>query len=264
VDVTARRTDVSDQEFWLQMRIAMRVFPSLFLLPTVAAIGCGVEHDAPTPSADTTPIEYEHRSFHIVFASSSLSCDAASALLEGGAVYDDDGSPVPGATCHYTFSDGSTSDECVLEHDFGAGGIHPVSLDVTVPGVEGTAHLDADVHVYEPLVAALEVTAPECGLELSWAATINVLAEAHVFVEPGDKIITDDPLYHWNRSLSLPVTEPGTYTLRLTVEDERTSGPICTAEVVKQVTVVACSEEPPAEDPPAEDPPAEDCPLTGH
>jgi hypothetical protein len=65
--------------------------------------------------------------------------------------------------------------------------------------------------VYEPLVSKLEVTTPECGLEVSWHATTNVGTTLNVYVEPFDKIVTDDLGYYSKADGTVRLTEAGTF-----------------------------------------------------
>ena len=42
---------------------------------------------------------------------------------------------------------------------------------------------------------------------------------------------------------TVTLSEPGTYTLRVSAEDERPVGPICVVEVEREVTLVACPDD---------------------
>jgi hypothetical protein len=217
----------------------------LLFLPALLFSACG-DNQAPDDeqaTAETTeaePVEEVSRAIEASIYIDMPSCTAAVARFEAGARYVDDGSPAF-VTCKWTFDDGSTSDACAGEHTFATPGFHDFVLDVTDPATGATARATQNRFIEEAHVANLEVTAPECGLEFSYKASVSTPSENRVFVLEEDKVLPFDGFLLEN---TVRVTEPGTYTVVYTAEDER-SGPICEARVEKQVTVTACHEHTP-------------------
>ena len=167
------------------------------------------------------------------------SCTDALARYEASAGYDD-GTPAS-VTCKWTFDDGNTSDSCAGEHIFEEGGFHDFILDVTDPLTGQTARATQRRNVEPPHVANLEVTAPACGLEFSYKASVSTTSFNHISVVEQDKVL---PFEHTQLENTVQVTEPGTYTVVYYAEDER-SIPICLARVEKKVTVTACHDHTP-------------------
>lgn len=162
------------------------------------------------------------------------SCDAAVAQFETEVRYVDDGSLVTDLSCLWTFDDGTTSTECIGEHTFATGGFHDFVLDVTDLTTGATDRATQNRFIDPVIDANLEVTGGD--LTISWVATTNV-GEVRVFVEPSEFITTDDPNYFLKRTNTITVSRAGTYTVTMFVEDERSVGPICNEQIVKQVEV---------------------------
>jgi hypothetical protein len=215
------------------------------VLPAVlVAAACGDNLD---PTNDETSLgteegagETEDTTARPISASPLIyfpSCDAAVAQYEADARYadTDEIDIVPRFSCQWTFDDGTTSTSCAGEHTFAEGGWHDFVLVVTDLDTGETDEVVQRRYVYPPIEANLDVTTGD--RTITWNATVNVSAEVHVFVEPSELLDTDDPFYHLNRNYTVGVLRDGTYTVRMTVEDERTVGPICSAEVIKTVNV---------------------------
>jgi hypothetical protein len=217
----------------------------LFVLPALLFAACG-DNLAPDAEQATggaeTVAEESPRPIDASIYIYNPSCIASVAAFEADVYYADDRSPVGAVECRWTFDDGSTSDVCVGEHEFATPGFHDFTLDVKHTLTGETAHVAQNRYIYPALTADLEVTAPECGLELSYKGSVSIPAETLVFVQEQDKVIDADPS---KLEATVGVTEAGTYTVVITAEDERTNGPICSARVEKQVTVTACHEHTP-------------------
>jgi hypothetical protein len=221
----------------------------LLILPALLFVACG-DNLAPTDEqatagAEATSTDTEDDVSRPIDASIYIempSCTDALAKFEAGVSYVDDGSPVGTVACKWTFDDGTTSDECAGEHIFAAAGNHEFVLDVTHTVTGETAHSSQVRYVEAPHIADLVVTAPECGLEFSYTATVSTPSENHIEILEADKVLDLDP---YAVEGTVHVTEPGTYTVVYTAEDERQSGPICEARVERQVTVTACHDHTP-------------------
>ena len=223
----------------------------LFILPAFLLAACGDNmappSDQATAGAESTPTETDtddgvSRAIDASIYIETPSCTDALAKFEVGVRYADDGSPADSYTCKWTFDDGATSDQCAGEHIFATSGNHEFLVDVTHTVTGETARATQVRYIEAPHVATLEVTAPECGLELSYKASVSTPSENHIDVLESDKVIDLAPLALEG---TVRVTEPGTYTVVYTAEDERQSGPICEARVEKQVTVTACHDHTP-------------------
>lgn len=224
----------------------------LFILPALLLAACGDNLASPsdqaTAGAESTPTDTEtdtdgvSRAIDASIYIETPSCTEALAKFEADVSYVDDGSPVGAVTCKWTFDDGSTSDQCAGEHIFATSGNHEFLVDITHTVTGETARATQVRYVEAPHVADLEVTAPECGLEFSYKASVSTPSENHIAVLEADKVIGLDP---FALEGTVRVTEPGTYTVVYTAEDERQTGPICEARVEKQVTVTACHDHTP-------------------
>ena len=227
----------------------------LLFLPALLFSACGdnqepIDQEA-TAGAETTQAEPEtdtddtpevSRAIEASIFLEMPSCTDALAKFEAGVRYVDDGSPVGAVACKWTFDDGTTSDQCAGEHIFATSGNHEFLVDVTDTLTGVTARATQVRYVEAPHVADLVVTAPECGLEFSYKASVSTPSENHIEVLEADKVLALDP---FALEGTVRVSEPGTYTVVYTAEDERSSGPICEARVEKQVTVTACHEHTP-------------------
>jgi hypothetical protein len=168
------------------------------------------------------------------------SCETPLVHYEAFGTYDGDNTPLTNISCLWNFDDGSQSTACSGSHTFPEAGWHDFALRVIDFDTGASGSTTQRRFVEFPLEASLDVRSS--GLTISWVVDINVLAFAIVRVEPSDKVIAADPDYGLNREYTVEVTEPGTYTVTLDVEDERGGGPICNAQITKQVTVV-CADE---------------------
>lgn len=167
----------------------------------------------------------------------SPDCDAAVLAFEA-LVRRADGAAVTGAACRWTFDDGSTSDACAGTHAFEDGGTHGYTLEVREPSTGAVGTLTGEAYVYPPLSAELAVSAPVCGLELTFSATASATGEDHVEISPAENVIGGGLFL--DSSGTAQVTVAGTYEVTYEIEDERTNGPICLKRVTQPVTVVAC------------------------
>ncbi len=219
------------------MKIKLLV-PALLL-----AVACGDNlHDTDDQTSfgsedGAVPTDAPARAIEASIYIETPSCDGAIAAFEMDARYADDQSPLPitDYTCLWKFDDGTTSTDCAGQHEFADGGDHDFVLEVTHVATGETVEVMQRRFIYPPIEANLDVTTGD--RTITWNATVNVGAEVHVFVEPAELLVDADPLYHTNRNYTVEVLRDGAYTVRMTVEDERGAGPICTAEIVKQVNV---------------------------
>ncbi|HEY5946329.1 MAG TPA: PKD domain-containing protein [Kofleriaceae bacterium] len=215
------------------------LLPALLL---VAACGDNLEptDDETSPGTEAGTGQNEETPARPILASPLIyfpSCDAAVAQYEADARYadTDDLEIVPNISCRWTFDDGTTSTSCAGEHTFAEGGWHDFILEVTDLDTGATDQAVQHRYVYPPIEANLDVTTGD--RTITWNATVNVSADVRVFVQPEELIVTDDPFYYFNRSYTLEVLRDGTYTVVMIVEDERPTGPICSARIEKQVNV---------------------------
>lgn len=205
--------------------------------------GCGdnihpeAEDDTAIDTPDTGPADA--RAIEASIFISPDTCEAPIVQYEAAAEYSDDGSTVPRFACLWTFDDGTTATDCLGRHELPTAGTHDFVLDVEDLDTGAIARATQTRILQPRLEAYLEVSTPECGLEISWVATVNVGAEVHVTVEPADQIIAD-PDYHLNRTFTLPVRAPGEYTVVMHVEEERGASETCVARIEKIVTVTKC------------------------
>ena len=177
--------------------------------------------DAETPQLDA------------YFSFSSPSCDRNVSAVEAVVTYAD-GTPITNAQCQYTFDDGATLDSCVGEHEFGVPGNHSARLVVTDPATGATTTVDGPIWVYPPMRWDIEFRKPACGLEFTYNVVVENASERHVFIEPPELVLSIDS------TNTVKVAQEGTYTIRLIAEDERTTGPICSINFTKEVSVACC------------------------
>lgn len=166
---------------------------------------------------------------------SSPSCDAPVVAYE--ALIDP---AVSEPQCRWTFDDGATSDACVGEHELPAGGVHDYTLEVLDLATGAFGSTSGSFFIYEPLLIDVEVQQPACGLSFAFTAEANQSSFLTALVTPSDKVV-GEPFFLGGDG-NVTVTEPGTYTIEFTAEDERTTGPICVERVVRTVEVVACDD----------------------
>jgi hypothetical protein len=172
------------------------------------------------------------------------SCDAPVADFEIDVLYADDRSLVPNRACTMTFDDGTVYDQCIGSHTFADGGFHDYVLEIRDLDSGAVLREEGRRYIEYPLLATFEATAPACGLEVSYAGTVNVSAFSITHISPAENVVGD--AFAHVRTGTFQVTQPGTYNLRFYVEDER-SIPICEATIDREVTVTACPDEHPHE-----------------
>jgi hypothetical protein len=172
------------------------------------------------------------------------SCDAAVADFEVDVLYADDRSLVPNRACTMTFDDGTVYDQCIGSHTFADGGFHDYLLEVRDLDSGATERTEGRRYIEYPLLVTFEAQAPACGLEVSYAGTVNVSAFSIAHISPAENVVGD--AFSNSRDGSFQVTQPGTYTVTFSVEDERAI-PICEAQITREVTVTACPDEHPHE-----------------
>jgi hypothetical protein len=167
----------------------------------------------------------------------TITCVETIARFRASIPYADDGSPVGGLECLWTFDDGTTSTECAGEHRFAEAGNHDFVLEVTDPATGAKAIATQTRFFYPPLELTLDVTTDD--LSITWKASSNTGGMLQVVtVTPHALVIADDPNYHSNLQYTVRVAEPGTYTVTYDVEDERGVSEICNARIEKQVEVM--------------------------
>lgn len=231
----------------------MRSTTNLLLATGLVLVGCGdnlepstddqteiqtVEEDVPgDPPPSEEPVPVGEIDAFLGFYSPS--CTANIADLEVVASYTD-GTPLTNPHCKFTFADGSVVEGCAIQHEFAVGGEHFVNLYVEDLATGAVFNREQRVFVYPVSQVTLDVSAPACGLSLSYLAASSEGGEGFVDVTPRETVIGHDPQA---RQATLQVSAPGTYSVRFHVEDERANGPICEYEVVKEVTVVECPDE---------------------
>lgn len=172
----------------------------------------------------------------------SPSCDEATAAFEVLARYAGDAALVRNISCRITFDDGAVSDQCVGEHTFASAGAHTFVVDVVDLDTKATTRTETKRNIAVPLEVDLTLDVPECGLALDFDAAISTSAEVHVTLSPADKVIEPHVL---GRTGRFEVREPGTYTILLSAEDERTTGPICLRTESRTVELRACHDHEP-------------------
>jgi hypothetical protein len=184
------------------------------------------DHGHGTPRAITAALDIN-----------SPSCDAATASFEVLASHADDATFVKNARCHVTFDDGAASDLCLGEHTFASPGAHTFTVEVEDLDTGATAHAEVHRIIAVPLAVDLALDVPECGLEVAFKATLSTGAEVHVSMSPDDKVVEPHVVGTAGRFQAL---EPGVYTIALSAEDERATGPICVRQVSRMITLTAC------------------------
>lgn len=171
----------------------------------------------------------------------SPSCVAPVAQFEALVRYaDDPTSIVPNVRCLFTFDDGAVSTQCAGEHTFEEPGLHGFSLEVEDLDTGEVDIVEETRFVAIPLAVDLTLEVPVCGLTFSFDAVLSTPAETHVTMDPPEKFVEPHVI---GTSGSFTALEPGVYTLRLSAEDERTTGPICQVNLERQVELVACPDD---------------------
>jgi hypothetical protein len=230
----------------------MRRFALSVLCVTSALLACGdnlvppVENDdtappiAETPPPTGTPQSDDGKgtppAIRVGIDVHSPSCDAAAAGFEVLASHAD-GTFIKNLRCRVAFDDGAVSELCVGEHTFASAGAHTFTVEVEDLDTGATARTEVRRVIAVPLEVDLAVEVPACGLEMAFKATLSTGALVHVFMSPEDKFVEPHIVGTTGRFQAL---EPGTYTLRLIAEDERSTGPICVRDVSQSVVLTAC------------------------
>ena len=222
----------------------MRSFASVLCVMSAVLFACGdnrspagADDDMSAGTHDSDQGPGSPRAITAALDVGSPSCDAATASFEVLARHVDDSTSVANRKCHITFDDGATSDLCLGEHIFASAGAHTFTVDVTDLDTRATAHAEVKRVIATPLTVELSVDVPACGLEVSFSAALSTGAEVHATMEPADKVVVPTL---FGRTGKFEAREPGTFTIMLSVEDERPTGPICDREVTKTVTLNAC------------------------
>jgi len=203
-------------------------------------VDTSIPMDTPLGTPPSDPGHGTPRAITAALDIGSPSCDAATASFEVLADHADDKTFVKNARCHVTFDDGAVSDLCVGDHTFATPGAHTFTVDVVDLDTGATAHAEVTRIIAVPLAVDLAIDVPECGLDVSFKATLSTGAEVHVAMSPADKVVEPNVVGTSGRFEAL---EAGTYTIRLSAEDERATGPICVREVEQTIKLTACCGE---------------------
>jgi hypothetical protein len=166
----------------------------------------------------------------------SPSCELATAGFEVLARHAD-GTFIKNMRCRVTFDDGAVSELCVGEHTFASPGAHTFMVEVEDLDTGVIARSEQRRVIAVPLEVDLAVEVPACGLEVPFKVSLSTGAEVHVFMSPEDKFV--EP-HLTGPTGTFQALEPGTYTIRVTAEDERATGPICLRDVSQTVVLTAC------------------------
>ena len=198
------------------------------------------------PGTPTTTPQSDHghdtpRAIRAALDINSPSCEAATASFEVLASHSDDGTFVKNAHCRVTFDDGAVSELCVGEHTFVSPGAHTFTVEVQDLDTGAIAHAEVRRIIATPLAVDLAVDVPACGLEVAFKATLSTRADVHVSMSPADKVVEPLVVGATGRFTAL---EPGAYTIALSAEDERATGPICERQVSQMITLTACPCDP--------------------
>ena len=164
----------------------------------------------------------------------SPSCDTATASFEVLARHLDDASSVSKLRCQIAFDDGATAEVCLGEHTFASAGAHTFTADITDLDTGATAHVVMTRVIATPLTVELTVDAPACGLDVSFSAKLSTGAEVHATMEPADMVVVPTV---FGRTGQFQAREAGTFTIMVSAEDERATGPICVRQVSRTVTL---------------------------
>lgn len=201
--------------------------------------------EAPTEAPTGTPqSDHGHgppRAITAALDINSPSCDAATASFEVLASHADDATFVKNARCRVTFDDGTVSELCLGEHTFMSAGAHTFTVEVEDLDTGAIAHAEVMRVIAVPLAADLAVDVPVCGLEVTFKATLSTRADVHVSMSPAEKVVEPNVVGANGRFQAL---EAGTYTITLSAEDERATGPICERQVSQTITLTACPCDP--------------------
>jgi hypothetical protein len=167
------------------------------------------------------------------------------------------GDAATNVSCAWTFDDGGTSHQCSGQYEFAAAGYHGGIVVVTDLDSGATATFETyRIPVYDPLTLTIETSVPQCGLSFSYAAVRSggkAHGEYRAWLEPAEN--WDAPDYPPEREDTLRVKKGGTYTLKVNLEQEHASGPICQVTAETQVVVHGCDGAEPPPPPPPECPP---------
>ena len=223
----------------------------LLLAPCVliaCAADLGQPTDDPIVHADLEPATQDAPEVEMFFSSRNSGCEVPSLIVEAHARIR--GALVENAICEFVFDDGtavfavgSESYGCEVDVELPRSGDYNVTVMIRDPESGAVGTLERSVFVYPVMTAELEVTAPECGLELSWSASAPEAAVVNVHVAPFDNIVMTDEAYYENSEYTMQVTEPGTYEVFMFAEQLRSSGGSCILGITKQVTVTECDHE---------------------
>ncbi len=195
----------------------------------------GVDTDVDTGESGSDPMT--PREIAASLDIQSPSCDAATASYEALVHYAGSTTSVPNVRCRITFDDGAVADQCAGEHTFASAGAHMFTLEVEDLDTHAVARTVTTRTVAMPLEVELTIDAPDCGLELAFDAKLSTRAEVHVTMSPADKVVAPHVV---GTTGSFQVLEPGTYTISLSAEVERPTGPICVREISRTVELLAC------------------------
>jgi hypothetical protein len=152
-----------------------------------------------------------------------------------------DGTPVSNFSCHWTFDDDATSNDCVGQHTFASPGFHTATVVVTEvgTGATGTAQ-SGNVPIWDALTIDVVAEAPACGLWFTYATTKSggkpTGGQNFASLQPWENVLTPGP---WSGDEAIEVSAPGTYVITVHREEE-TAFSLCTASDTTQVIVTEC------------------------
>jgi hypothetical protein len=219
--------------------------PVVYVTSTLIMSACGTS--APPEDEDTAAVlpvgsdddPDEPRAIVAGIDIGSPRCDTATASFEVLARYADDSTFVPNRRCRVTFDDGAVSELCAGEHTFASAGAHTFTVEVEDLDTGATARTETTRTIAAPLEIDLELDVPTCGLEVGFRATSTPRAEVHVTMSPPETVVEPHVA---GFSGTFQALQPGSYTITMTAEDERQTGPICLRSLTRTVELRACDD----------------------
>lgn len=151
------------------------------------------------------------------------------------------GAPLAGLICHIEFDNGTSSDSCSGLQNLGIGGSHAFTVNVSDPESGYRAEVEHHAFVYEPMHIDFAWTKPSCGLSFDVNLSVPESTAKQVTISPAANIVGG--INQTEQGGHFDVLAAGTYTLTANVEQLRPNGPLCSDEVVREVTVEVCDHE---------------------